>query len=123
MKPLTDKINYFLAFSETEIDETVLKSSDMCVKYLHMVSHQTFVSVVNNAITRFSRSKSTQTQRTINELTILIINSYFTVNQASQRPKVQLFWSLVRSPRPQKIRRGKPQRILGGAIMRMYKFS
>lgn len=30
MKPLTDKINYFLAFSETEIDETVLKSSDVC---------------------------------------------------------------------------------------------
>lgn len=86
-------------------------------------SHTTsyfFETNLNKIKHHFSGNKKAWAKRRINELTILTANYNFTSNLASQRPKLSLFWSLLLTPRPQKNRRGKAQRFLGKAILRMY---
>lgn len=86
-------------------------------------SHTTsyfFETNLNKIKHHFSGNKKAWAKRRINELTILTANYNFTENLASQRPKLSLFSSLLLTPRPQKNRRGKAQRFLGKAILRMY---
>ena len=71
------------------------------------------VPLLNNVVIHFSGNKNAYIQAKITELTILTFNASFTENQASWRPKVSQFLSFLRSPRPQKNRRGKPRRVLG----------
>ena len=79
-----------------------------------------FETNLNKIKHHFSGNKGTWAMRRINELTILTANYNFTENLASQRPKLSLFSSLLLTPRPQKNRRGKTQRFLGKAMLRMY---
>ena len=86
-----------------------------------LILHPIFLETNLNKIKHhFSGNKKAWARRRINELTILTANYNFTENLASQRPKLSLFSSLLLTPRPQKNRRGKAQRFLGKAILRMY---